>query len=92
MLGIRLPEEAEERLARHARSVGRGKSVVARDWILERLDRESIDAEMGRASELIAACVTPEALARSDAETGDWLRMLDEEDGGYDWGPDGPPA
>jgi predicted DNA-binding protein len=91
MLGIRLPEEAEKRLERHARAVGRGKSVVAREWILERLERESIDAQMRRAAEALAEPAGPEAGDASDQDADDWLRALDEEDGGYDWGSDGPP-
>ena len=91
MLGIRLNADAEERLARHAREVGRPKSVIARDWIVERLNREDIDALIRRASELDAA----ERKKLADVAHGDvtdaWLRALDAEDGGYDWGPDGPP-
>jgi predicted DNA-binding protein len=91
MLGIRLSEEAERRLARHAREAGRPKSVVARDWIMERLEREEVDEQIRRAAKLHAEHVTPEqrhaALAASDA----YLRWLDAEDGGYDWGPQGPP-
>jgi hypothetical protein len=92
MLGIRLPLEAEEKLERHARATGRGKSVLARQWIIERLERESIDDEMRRATEHLTRALTPAEAARMDAETDEWLRMLDEQDGGYDWGPEGPPV
>ena len=92
MLGIRLPPDAEERLIRHARSLGRGKSVVARDWILERLDRENIDEEMRLQAIAIAAQTSSKELAERNTLTDNFLRMLDEEDGGYDWGPEGPPA
>jgi len=91
MLGIRLAPEAEERLTRHAQAIGRGKSVVARDWILERLDRETIDEEMRIAAKLIAETTTPEELEYLSAAAEEWHRALDAEDGGYDWGPDGPP-
>lgn len=55
MLGIRLKPEAEAMLARHAKAVGRPKSVVARDWIIDRLERESIDEEMRRAARILAS-------------------------------------
>ncbi len=54
MLGIRLKPDAEELLTRHARALGRQKSAVARDWIMERLERESIDAQMKRAARILA--------------------------------------
>ena len=94
MLGIRLSEETEQELDRHARSLGRPKSVIAREWIVERLERESIDAQLRRAARLLAEADrndpdhSPEIEA---ARTAEWLRALDEEDGGYDWGPEGPP-
>lgn len=91
MLGIRLSPDAEERLARHAKALGRGKSVIAREWILERLERESIDAEMRRVSEYLATVGDPPPFD-PDAMMDEWLRALDAEDGGYDWGPSGPPA
>lgn len=91
MLGIRLSEEAERRLARHAREAGRPKSVIARDWIMDRLDRDEVDEQIRRATQLHAEHLTvPEqraAVAASDA----FSRWLDAEDGGYDWGADGPP-
>jgi predicted DNA-binding protein len=92
MLGVRLPIEAEEMLERHARATGRAKSVLAREWIIEGLERKSIDAEMRRAAEAIASNTSPEEQAELEAMTDDWLRALDAEDGGYDWGPEGPPA
>lgn len=55
MLGIRLAAEAEDKLAKYARAIGRQKSAVARDWILERLERESIDEQMRRAAKILAA-------------------------------------
>ncbi len=91
MLGIRLPADKEEELARYARSLGRGKSVIAREWIMERLERESIDAKMARAARFIAEHEDPERLKRAERASADWLRRLDELDGGYDWGSDGVP-
>jgi hypothetical protein len=88
MLGIRLPADAEER----ARAIGRGKSVVAREWILERLERESVDDEMRRAAEIVSRRTSQEESTELNAAADEWLRMLDEEDGGYDWGPKGPPG
>lgn len=88
MLGIRLRPDEEDRLERHARSLGRAKSALAREWIVERLDRESIDALVAHAAARIAANETGDQ-ARAH---GAWFAALDAEDGGYDWGPDGPPA
>ena len=68
MLGIRLKPEAEEKLARHARAVGRQKSAIARDWILERLDRESIDEQMRRAARILAAHDREEDYTESDMD------------------------
>jgi predicted DNA-binding protein len=92
MLGIRLDAAAEERLARHARETGRPKSVIARDWIMERLAREDVDDLIRRASELDAG-ERRHAIEQAQGDATDaWLRALDAEDGGYDWGPDGPPV
>ena len=68
MLGIRLSAEDEQRLARHARDVGRAKSVVARDWILERLEREAIDERMRRAACILAAHDREEDYTESDVD------------------------
>ena len=66
MLGIRLSAAAEAALANHAREVGRQKSVLARDWILERLERESIDEQMRRAARILATHDRPEDYTESD--------------------------
>jgi hypothetical protein len=55
MLGIRLSPSEEALLARHACELGRLKSALARDWIMERLERESVDAQMRRAAQILAA-------------------------------------
>ncbi len=91
MLGIRLPADAEKRLERHARTVGRGKSVVAREWILDRLEREEWDQKIRNAAALDAAEREKVVEWAADEATATWLRWLDAEDGGYDWGPNGPP-
>ncbi len=92
MLGIRLSADDEAQLQRVARETGRPKSVVARDWIRERLNRDAIDDKIRAATCLDAdeRCRVVEQ-ASGDA-TDAWLRMLDAEDGGYDWGPNGPPV
>lgn len=92
MLGIRLSSDDERALERHARAIGRGKSTVAREWIVDRLKRESIDEQMRRASAFLSAHEDAEILARAERMSADWLRALDAEDGGYDWGEEGPPA
>ena len=87
MLGIRLTEIEDRRLARFAFETGRPKSALARAWIMERLERESIDEKIRIAAKLLAA----EAPPTSDALGAAYFAALDAEDGGYDWGPDGPP-
>ena len=91
MLGIRLDQKTEAALDRHAREFGRPKSVIARDWIVECLERESMDEIMRRAAARLASTTTVEELAAAEAEATAVIHMLDEEDGGYDWGPKGPP-
>lgn len=92
MLGVRLPPDAERKLEQHARAVGRGKSVLAREWILDRLERESIDEQVRRAAEHLSRMeFLGESERRSSADVAEWLRALDEEDGGYEWGDEGPP-
>ena len=91
MLGIRLPAEAEERLSRHARASGRAKSALARDWIIERLDREGVDELIRNAARLHGTERDRMAEQVAADATAVHLRRLDAEDGGYDWGPDGPP-
>ena len=92
MLGIRLSTDSEKQLERHARAVGRGKSVIAREWILERLERESIDERVRRASAYLANEEMPDERMMSDEAAAAWFRALDADDGGYDWGDEGPPA
>ena len=87
MLGIRLRPDEEERLERHARSLGRPKSAIARDWIIERLDRISIDALMAAAAARISD-YERDRLGSADSV----LEALDALDGGYDWGSAGPPV
>ena len=92
MLGVRLSADEEERLARYARETGRPKSAVARTWILQALDREAMDQKIARAASLHAKA-DHDAVRQAWTEATDaWLRALDAEDGGYDWGPEGPPG
>ena len=92
MLGIRFKPEIEEKLSRYARSLGKPTSAMARDWILERFERESVDEQMRRTATVLAASMNDKERERMDAETDEWLRLLDAEDGGYDWGERGPSA
>ena len=66
MLGIRLSSEDEAKLDRYARDVRRPKSAVARDWILERLERESTDTLMEREAKLLARHYRPEEDIEAD--------------------------
>lgn len=91
MLGIRLDDEAEKRLARYARESGRPKSVIARDWILERLAREEVDDLIRAAAKLHAGDADDAWRRNATAASDAFSRWLDADDGGYDWGPDGPP-
>lgn len=55
MLGVRLKPEEEEQLERHARELGRPKSAIVREWIVERLERDSVDAQLRRTAQALAA-------------------------------------
>lgn len=91
MLGIRLGPDAERRLQRHASDAGRSKSVIVRDWIMERLEREEVDALIRNATKLLARERNAEAERCAAQASTAFLQWQDAEDGGYDWGPDGPP-
>lgn len=90
MLGIRLKPEEERRLERHARDVGRPKSAIAREWIVERRECESVEAALSRAAASIAKHERDRLAPVGGADAV--LVALDAIDGGYDWGEDGPPA
>lgn len=92
MLGVRLNASDEERLNRVARETGRPKSALARQWIRDRLDREEIDRKIANAASLDAEERREVVERAADDATSAWLRWLDAEDGGYDWGPNGPPS
>lgn len=92
MLGVRLKPATEVKLDRHARAVGRPKSSLVRDWIEERLEHDSVDAQVQRAAEHIARHEANRDRQVSGEATSAFLRMLDNLDGGYEWGPEGPPA
>lgn len=92
MLGIKFDPADERRFERFAHELKRPKSALAREWIIDRLDREEIDRKIAIASTLDAEerkLIVPIA---SDNSSSAWLRALDAEDGGYDWGPNGPPC
>lgn len=90
MLGIKLNSADEERFSRFAREMRRPKSALAREWIMDRLDREEIDRKIADATAFDAQ-QRPVAGDPAGDGTSAWLRWLDAEDGGYDWGPGGPP-
>lgn len=92
MLGLRLSREIEDSLDRYARDVGRSKSVIVRDWIIEKLERDSIDEQMRLAAHMLSTHDDRKDPHDFADATNAWLAALDAEDGGYDWGPDGPPA
>lgn len=91
MLGIRLSADEEERLASYARQRGRPKSAVAREWIVERLERDEVDERIRVAAALHAQDQTPESRQAALDASNAFIRWLDAVDGGYDWGPQGPP-
>lgn len=91
MLGVRLNPDDEKRLGRFARETGRPKSTLAREWIMDRLDREEIDKKIATATALDARDCRMAVERAADDTTSAWLRWLEAEDGGYDWGPEGPP-
>ncbi len=89
MLGLRLDVQLCEQLAALARQSGRSKSDLAREAVRDYLVRHDQDLEFKRQVALLNIYGDDETAARGS--TSEWLRLLDEEDGGYDWGPDGPP-
>ena len=91
MLGVRLSEEADAKLTSYAREIGRPKSAIVKQWINERLERESIDELIRNAAALDTEDRTRVVRQGYDDASDAWLRALDAEDGGYDWGPEGPP-
>ena len=91
MLGIRLTAEDDARLARYARERGRPKSALAREWIVQRLRSDDIDEQVRAAAEFNARHETPAARQAALAASDAFSRYLDTLDGGYDWGPEGPP-
>jgi predicted DNA-binding protein len=91
MLGVRLKPDEEAQLDRYAKAVGRSKSVLVREWIKERLERDSIDARMRRAATIISEHEQSHYRIDAQSATANFLRALDNLDGGYDWGPEGPP-
>ena len=92
MLGLRLEPELQRQLATLARRTGRSKSDIAREAVRDYLDRHDDDAEFRRQVFLLQQGHTEEDAALAAARTVEWVRILDEEDGGYDWGEGGPPA
>ena len=92
MLGLRLEAELQQQLATHSRRTGRSKSEIAREAVREYLVRHDGEAEFKRQVAALNDGYTPEDIARQGARTSEWLRLLDEEDGGYDWGENGPPV
>jgi hypothetical protein len=92
VLGIRLNSEVEARFERFVRRRGQRKSEVGRTAIIEYMDRHEADAEFMRQVRLLNEQPLSES-ERKEAErrTDDWLAALDAKDGGYDWGPEGPP-
>ena len=91
-LGLRLEPRLGSQLASLSRRTGRSKSDIAREAVREYLDRHDEDAEFRRQVALLNQGYSADDRARRAVMTSDWLRGLDAEDGGYDWGPDGPPV
>ena len=89
---IDLDDDTRERLDRHARETGKSASDLVRTWLLERLHR----IDMLRRTENFASLSEQERIElrdwAGDQATDAQLLWLDAEDGGYDWGPDGPPT
>ena len=66
MLGVRLSAEVEAQLDRYAKDVRRPKSAIVREWITERLERESIDEMMREAAKQLALHYRPEEDIEAD--------------------------
>lgn len=92
MLGLRLEPALANQLDAFARQTKRTRSSIARDAVREYLDRHSIEAEFQRQVAVLNSRRSDEDEAWQAAQADAFLRGLDEEDGGYDWGPAGPPV
>lgn len=90
MLGVRLDPETERALADAARDEGKSKSELVRHWIKQKLKKRAM-AEQVLTSPVWQRPLSPEAKQALDRATDAYLAALDAEDGGYDWGPEGPP-
>ncbi len=55
------------------------------------MSREAIDHKICNAASLDADERRRVIDIAGNDATDAWMRYLDAEDGGYDWGPDGPP-
>lgn len=91
-LGLRLEPELQRQLALLARRTGRSKSDIAREAVRDYLDRHDEDAEFRRQVAALNRSYTAEDAAWVAASSASLCRALDEEDGGYDWGENGPPV
>ena len=67
MLGLRLDETLERRLARYASDAHRTKSEIARDAVREYLDRHSMDDEIRQELDRITAADCKDPMADVDA-------------------------
>ena len=81
MLGLRLDETLERRLARYASDAHRTKSEIARDAVREYLDRHSMDDEIRHELGRIAAAGCRDSMADVDALGAEALAGLPT----YDW-------
>lgn len=87
MLGVKLGPELEARFQRFAHRLGRRRSDIGRAAIIEYLDRYENEDEFDRQLRTLAESTPDEDAYIAEKRTDAWLCALDEEDGGYDWGP-----
>jgi RHH-type rel operon transcriptional repressor/antitoxin RelB len=82
VLGLRLDNSMEQRLARFAKATRRSKSDIARDAMREYLDRHAADDAYVEQVRALATVLDESRLDEIEALTDDV--MADEPD--YDWG------
>ena len=92
MIALELPADVEGRLGELADEIGKTRTGLAHDWIIERLNREALNRKI-RDNSFVNEAERQHAIEVTGGDATDaWLRWLDAEDGGYNWGPNGPPA
>lgn len=91
-LHLRLEPDVDAMLDRVSAERGKSRTEIARIAVRRYLE----ECDPAFRAELERQIAIPPSLSDEDKDwldgnLDDLLQTLDEEDGGYDWGPDGPP-